>query len=324
MIDDEEATQALLKLAGSRPGPSAERAARVRAAVLTEFRATHRRRRRQRIAFVTSLGAAAAIAAFFVWARLPGAATPRERLGVVVRLQGTSTLQARRGTTSIALETTAPLFTDDVLTTGDGQRVALETSDGSSVRVDERSRVRLMSANAIEVESGAVYIATAPGSHGYEVRTRLGTLRDLGTQFEVRLADAALRLRVRSGMVEVNRRSESQTVGANMEADIRGAAMTLRPMAASAADWAWTAALAPSFEIEGQPLQRFLEQLSAEQGWRVTYADRPTRDATASVLHGSVRGLSAEDSLRVVLGATGLAYQLRGNELVISRPDTGH
>ena len=323
MIDDEETTRALLNVAGARRAPSEARTARVRAAVLTEFRAAQRRRRMQRIALVTGLCAAAAVVALVVWVRMPAGSSAVERLAVLQRIQGPAAVQARRAAASLALTTMAPLFADDVITTAKGQRAAIQTRDGSSVRLDERSRVRLLNAMVIEVEAGAVYIATAPGSHGFEVRTTMGTLRDIGTQFEVRLDASALRVRVRSGMVEVDRRSGSKTIGADMEAEIRGGAMTVRPITGSSADWAWTADLAPPFDIEGQPLQRFLEHLSREQGWRVTYADRQSRDAAAaSVLHGSVAGLSADDALRVVLGATGLVYELRGDELVISRATT--
>lgn len=322
MIDDEQATGTLLHLAGARPDPSDARTARVRAAVLAEWRAAHRRRRRQRITAITGLCATAAIALLFVWVRLPIARTP---LAVVQRIPTTGALTARRGSTPVTLAARAPLFANDLITTAGGQRASIQTSDGSFVRIDEQSRVRLLNATVIEVVSGAVYIATAPGSHGFEVRTSMGTLRDLGTQFEVRLGEGALRLRVRSGMVEVNRQSGTRTVGADMEAEIRGDAMTLRAMVASAAEWAWTTEPTPSFDIEGQPLQRFLEQLATERGWRITYADDPARDAArASILHGSVAGLSADDALGVVLGASGLTYQLRGTDLVISRADTTH
>ena len=320
MIDEEEATRALLNLAGSRRNPSDARTARVRAAVLAEWQAARRQRRRQRIAIATGLLAAAALVVFVVWARLPIVSSRGERVAMLDRIQGTPVVQAAQGGASPAIAETTVLYGGDVITTDAGDRAAIHTPDGSSVRIDERSRVRLLNAAVIEVEDGAVYIATARGAHGFEVRTALGTMRDLGTQFEVRLGNGALRLRVRSGMVEISRHAGSTTVGAEMEAEVRDTGLALRPMAASPTDWAWTADLAPPFEIEGRPLQLFLDYLSAERGWRVTYDDRSAHDAaTASVLHGSVAGLSADDALRVVLGASGLSYQLRGNELVILR-----
>ena len=63
--------------------------------------------------------------------------------------------------------------------------------------------MRPLSPSEIELSAGAVYIDTGSESARFAVRTPLATARDLGTQFEVRLLDDTLRLRVRSGIVEL-------------------------------------------------------------------------------------------------------------------------
>ena len=82
-------------------------------------------------------------------------------------------------------------------------RVALRFADGTSVRFDAASRARPLSANIIELTAGAVYVDSAPASAGFEVQTPIATVRDVGTQFEVRVQSAATRVRVRSGKVEL-------------------------------------------------------------------------------------------------------------------------
>src|SRR2546427_815740 len=84
----------------------------------------------------------------------------------------------------------------------DDGRAALRLDAGPSVRLDAGSDLRLVSAHVLELRRGAVYVdtgarspngsaATASGAEGpaspIEIRTSLGRVRDVGTQFEVRL-----------------------------------------------------------------------------------------------------------------------------------------
>ena len=64
-----------------------------------------------------------------------------------------------------------------------------------------------------------------------------------------------------------------------------------------------------------------LDHLSREQGWTVRYADASlARRATTIVLHGSVDGLSPQDSLGVAIAASGLAHRLDGGTLFVTQP----
>jgi ferric-dicitrate binding protein FerR (iron transport regulator) len=171
----------------------------------------------------------------------------------------------------------------------------------------------------LEVIEGAVYIATTGGSQGFEVRTPMGVLHDLGTQFEVRVTASSLRVRVRAGAVEIRRGSSTANAPAGTEAMVTASGIAVRQVPAHGAEWEWAAEIAPSFAIEGRPLRVFLEHITAEEGWTLHYADPAVADAaTRTILHGSVDGLKAEDALGVALGASGLRYRLRGGELLVS------
>ncbi len=66
----------------------------------------------------------------------------------------------------------------------------------------------------------------SPGS--IEIRTALGTARDVGTRFEVRLGDGALRVRVRDGVVEVDHAGETHEAGAGAELTLDAAGTPAR------------------------------------------------------------------------------------------------
>jgi ferric-dicitrate binding protein FerR (iron transport regulator) len=198
--------------------------------------------------------------------------------------------------------------------------VALRLGDGTSVRVDRGSRARLLAPTVIDLASGAVYLDTGRDSADLEVRTPFGTAHDIGTQFEVRLDAAAVRVRVRSGIVELRRGGESVNARAGTELTVSAGAAVRRAMPANAPDWAWAANLAPVFEIEGRTVSAFLEHTAREQGWTLHYADaRLTRDSSAIILHGSVAGLPPQDALAVALSASGLAHRLDGEDLHVFR-----
>jgi ferric-dicitrate binding protein FerR (iron transport regulator) len=238
------------------------------------------------------------------------------------RIEGAPVLRrqvdGRRET--LPLSPATSLRAEDVIETDATSRAALRAMDGSSVRLDRVSRIRLVAPKVIELVEGAVYIATSEGSRGFEVRTAFGTVRDTGTQFEVRLRETSLRVRVRTGLVEIGRRDEVVPMRAGSEATVTSSRVDTQRLSTYGPEWNWTGALAPAFEIEGRTLHMFLDHVSREEGWTLSYAD-PTLAATASriVLHGSVAGLRAEDALGVALATSGLQHRLDAGQLLVIR-----
>jgi ferric-dicitrate binding protein FerR (iron transport regulator) len=324
MNDEEDVTAHLLRIAGAPPDPSAERTARVRAAVHREWRTGRRRRVIQNGVAIGLLAAAASVAAI-VWIR-GRVENPLDAPGIAVaqRLQGHPFIvrpSQSGGTTTLSLTTS--IYPDDVIQTNAESRVGLQLADGSSIRIDHDSRVRFLTPVVLEVMAGTAYVATADRSHGFEVRTAMGSLRDVGTQFEVHLTPSWLRLRVRTGTVEIRRGTVVDTAPAGTEATVTTTGIAVRPVPAYGSEWAWTTDLAPGFAIEGRTLGSYLDHLAAEQGWTLRYADAAVAEAAGrNILHGSVEGLSAEEALRVVLPTSGLEFRFRSGELSISRAAT--
>jgi ferric-dicitrate binding protein FerR (iron transport regulator) len=219
-----------------------------------------------------------------------------------------------------------PLAVDDAILdgemveTGGAGRLALRFADDVSMRLDVASRARLVGPRAVELLSGGVYVDSDRTSGQFEIRTPLGTVRDIGTQFEVRLIDERLRLRVRSGIVELTGGSRSAIGRAGTEILVSSAGEESRQLAAYGREWAWTAEVSPTIEIEGLPLSTFLDRLAREQGWTVQYVDSALeRLAGSIILHGSVVGLTPAESLDVTIGTAGLAYRLDNGRLVVFR-----
>lgn len=78
----------------------------------------------------------------------------------------------------------------------DGTRLTLDTASAVDVRYDANQRVVLLRA-------GDIYIETAADPRPFEVHTRDGRLRALGTRFTVRLQQGGTRLAVQEGAVRI-------------------------------------------------------------------------------------------------------------------------
>jgi ferric-dicitrate binding protein FerR (iron transport regulator) len=317
----------LLRLAGTRTPVPTSRAARVRTAVRGEWRAAVRRRRvRRRLLFPLGAVTAAAI----LWVVTSGiqslvsrpAATPAMPLvAVVERIDG---VPRRASSTQNELPQSLSIRddvrVDDWIETDAQSRVALRFTDGASVRLDVGSRARLLATEAIELSDGAVYVDTGGESGRFEVRTAMATARDIGTQFEVRLVDRAVRLRVRTGVVELTGAVRSVTGRGGTETTLSATGVVSREMAPHGDEWEWIARVSPPLDMEGVALADFLALVGRELGYAVRYADAALAGEAAGItLHGSVNGLSSNEALEVAITTSGLQHRIEGGSLVVLR-----
>jgi ferric-dicitrate binding protein FerR (iron transport regulator) len=320
--EPDDAVARLVRLGGARPLASEEGRARVRGRVHDLWSETVRSdRRRRRFLLIGRIAAALAVVAglgIWFWQKglPPGApAATVERVDGRVRLQDGSVAAAGRALPSGTR----------VATSADA-RVALRVNGGSSVRLDGTTEVRLDSRGVLELLRGAVYIdsgAPGPGRNPLLIHTSLGEIRDIGTQFEVRLAQDRLRVSVREGAATLTRADRTFPVaaGASLRVD-RSGAMETGAVDPRGDYWTWTQAIAPPFELEGRTLHDYLAWLSRETGWTVEYSDPSiATSAMGIILHGSTAGLRPDQTPDVVLPTCGLRHRLEGGALILGRVD---
>ncbi len=203
-----------------------------------------------------------------------------------------------------------------------GRRPSVATIGNLSVRPARYRRVRLVSTTVLALDAGALYVDSGEDLMELEIQTAFGTARDIGTQFEVRLRETALRVRVRTGAVAVIQGSRSIAARPGTELTVTATTAVSTPVLPFGSAWDWTLELAPEFETDGQPLSEFFVYLSRESGWRMRYAnDALERTANDIILHGSIGGLAPVDALTVALTTRGLTHRLDGGELTVSATD---
>jgi ferric-dicitrate binding protein FerR (iron transport regulator) len=94
------------------------------------------------------------------------------------------------------------------LETSNDSRAALMLIDGTAISFDRATLAVFENAQHVTLERGAAYIDSgraAGAESALRVETAFGAVRHLGTRFEVRVAAASMRVRVREGLVAVAR-----------------------------------------------------------------------------------------------------------------------
>lgn len=336
--EDEEEIQKLLTDAGRRPLVPEKDLARIRAAARAEWQQVVVTRRkhpvivRRLVPALVATGLLVAVGVSWWWRdrTLPVDSGP---MATVELLEGDVRVQRPPGgKTGRRLD----LMVDDVLVAGttlvteaaeSPGILALTLADGESVRMDSGTRVRLVSRRRLALEAGTLYadsgVSTAGGER-LEIVTAWGSVRDVGTQFEVRVAegeDVALRVRVREGKVTVAWRRGSHIVAQGQELRMRDdGAVSRHEIARHGPAWDWTLAAAPSIDIEGRTLASFLEWVCRETGWELQYADSgAARSATEIRLHGTIEGLTPDEAVRVVVPGSGFGFHVEDGTLSVSR-----
>jgi ferric-dicitrate binding protein FerR (iron transport regulator) len=199
---------------------------------------------------------------------------------------------------------------------------------GGSLRIAADSAVYIASAAEIRLERGKIYVDKPPAptaSQRLNVWTHAGMIEHVGTGFEVLSDDAGVRIRVREGRIRLrdvsgtgNPRVVFADAGTELLA-VSGGGITQRPAASYGNDWLWVASLAPTYDVEGQPLLNFLQWVSRELGRRLEFGDSAARDIAArTILHGSIRDHTPLEALANVLATTSLSYEILGDAIRVN------
>jgi len=185
--------------------------------------------------------------------------------------------------------------------------VSISMINGLNVRLAENSDVTLVGIDEINLKSGNLYIDSndhADVQNSIWITTPFGQARDIGTQFAVRVMPDNWQIQVREGSVEINHGDIVALAGDRIlisESNIVRKS-TIDPDDMS---WDWTQEVVATFHLEGATLSTYLNWVSRETGKPLEYRSEVARkQATSTMLHGSIEGLKPLESLPVVISTT--------------------
>ena len=319
----------LLISAGPRSGAPPGTRRKIERAVFATWQikvatlAARRRRRRVRQVLLAAAMTIVALGSVVLWQRMETVAPPSlDPVGTVAAVFDAATLRADGRETTLASGQT--LFPGAEIRTGAG-RAAVALPSGASVRLDLDTRLSLVSADTLVLDRGTIYVDTGAGAKAgtrertLEVRTPIGVARDIGTRFEVRLLDDALRVRVRDGEVEVEADGGTHAAADGTVLTVHDDGTVERAVVASDDPaWSWTWGVSPAFEIEGRSLAEVLAWVAEETGWELCY-ENPDLEARAAsiVAHGSLSGVTPDQAPDLLLPGTGLVHRVADGALIV-------
>ncbi len=305
----------LLRLAGSRPTAPDELERRVKSNVHSHWsRSVRRRSNRNRV--IWAAATAAACMMLYVISYKLISATPLNSIPVCIVAIATGEVNVS-GTTPPGKGTV--LSEGSVVRTGNDGMLFVRMLGGTSMRLDVNTSLQLESNSVFSLQQGAIYIDTQHSGRSVSIRTPMGDVKDQGTQFEIRLSEQSLRVRIREGTILLERGTYSKTASAGMELFVSkdGRAYITR-IRNYGPDWNWIAEMPSTFHLEGRSLFVFLNWISRENGWYLRFADAQTKnEAQRILLHGSITSLKPEEMLAAVIPVTGADYSLAEGALTV-------
>ena len=326
----DDAVAELIRLAGRRQAPPAERVERIRAAVQSHWHQQVQGRRRTKLFWIAgTLAAAAAVTWLLVVAprlTLTGPApVPARALKIESIVGEVRALDANPGAADKGrlLHRGDAVETGQTLETGETGRVAFGSRSGPLLRLDASSRLRVLPDAVVALDRGALYVDTGPAggttAGALTVRTPLGVLQHVGTQFEARMEAGTLRVIVREGAVRFKGKGGPRLLerGSEMSVDEAGSVST-DTVSPSDPEWDWIEAVTPMPDLEGRTLRSFLDWAARERGLELAFADAATEQSASQIkLSGSVQDLTVEEALGAVLPTCSMTHEIEGDRLIV-------
>lgn len=308
----------LIKLAGAREDVDRERHERVFANVRQHWQETikeqarptgHRRYRMMAVAAGTVL----MIGTVFMLSKVQIIPQP-EPLAIVERVVGEISLGGH------LIGPGSAISTETSVHTGEDKRMALRLAGGQSLRINGSTELLIRSARQITLTTGAIYIDTAYATDNRPIliTTPLGSARNAGTQFQVRMTGMSMVVGVRKGTVEVtqlNQDSLSVKKGHVVEFGESGQNAST-PLSSDDPGWDWVETVVPEFDIQDKTLEAYLEWYANERGLEISWADTNSEiKARATILSGSILGRGLDEGLELVRQIAPFEYRLSSGEI---------
>jgi ferric-dicitrate binding protein FerR (iron transport regulator) len=301
--------ETLLRQTGARIGPPRDVMEEVRRAVHAEWQTVAARRRSRRHTIVFGLAASVAVAMVALAITLRSV-SPSEPILVAVleRTEGTLDIRSASGGT-MPVQAGRAIVAGETVVTDATTRAALRIADRISVRLDSNTTLAVLARDRLELRAGTVYV-DAGAERSYvplEIVTAAGSVRHVGTQYQVHSQAGRVTISVREGRVELARPRGAQTAhaGERLELSPNGQLTRVALSAEEDRSWAWAMQIAPPFVIQDQPLTAFLEWTARETGRTLEYASPSVEAAARDLrLRGSIANLTPETALAAVLSTT--------------------
>lgn len=319
---DRDMLEDLFRHVSARERPPAEDEQAVRETLHAQWSEMTGRRKRRRTAIYWAAAASVLIPVFvgLNLVRSPGPKAPPMQVATVDRIVGTPRVRSGDGAAARIMQVAAVLDSGQRLVTSTGSRLAIRWTGGESIRLDQNTELRLVSANEVELLSGRVYVATDDAGPTAElaIKTRAGLVRHLGTRYMTTVSAGGTAVSVREGRVLLNVQGVEAVAsgGERLAVDAAGK-RSLEIIPTYGTLWAWTEELSPAFSSDGRSMADFLAWVAQESGRDIVFASSEAEDLAArTLLRGNV-DMEPMRALALMLQTSDLDSEIQGGTILV-------
>ena len=226
--------------------------------------------------------------------------------------------------TSHKLSVTDLVYAGQRIMTGAHSGAALELLSRQSLRLDADTTLQVDSASEFRLLGGALYFDSGATSKKPPIRiqTPLGIASNIGTQFEIRLFNNSILIRVREGEVgfmEHTTLKPAKTIMAQEQLLINSQGGTSKEhIDTDSTNWHWAQDLAPGFDMNGRSVAESLNWIIRENGWTLHYQSPQIAQRVAQeTMYGSIQGLDRNQMLDVLSTTTAFTFTINDRQLLV-------
>ena len=283
-LRSDEAIAELLSKAPPRAAPPTADEALVREAVHAEWQEISggHVRRRNFTAFALAASVLLAVFATLNLLRAPVGDFANQQMATVQKHFGDVRVNSQ---SSNAVQTPA-IDGGDLVQTGPESGLALAWHDGGSLRIDENTIVEFEAEDRIYLRQGRIYFDSEAGPLAVNpangevvdllIRTDLGVVRHLGTQYMTEVSAGELTISIREGVVSIDGTVTARATAGQQFAITGSGALTITDTD-GIDDWEWVERTTPAVNLNGRTVSEALAWVSRESGRSVQYARAAAR-----------------------------------------------
>lgn len=318
-VTSDEALEQLLRHATPRPMPSPSDEAIVRQAVRAEWQdvSSRHQSRRRVLSFAIAASVLIGVFAVFNLFRLPvveavQVASIERSFGSIYLLGESSELRETQDLASV--------LSGQTIVTGSHAGIGLAWVNGGSMRMDKNTRVEFVNDETVYLNSGRIYFDSSPpalvagisagDAAEFVVRTDLGEVAHIGTQFMTGVDAGTLTVSVREGQVAVEGEYHSQVASSGEQLTLSGRQRpAVLSISRSGESWEWVSRTSPPANVDGKTLHEFLLWACRELGLEIQWEGQAEQVARDAILRGRIDTEPAE-ALRQRLATAALEWHI--------------
>lgn len=323
---DNDVLAELFRQVPARKPPPEEDEQLIRQSVHAQWQEMISGRRRRNWTWALAASIVVAVAAVVRIIPHPPISDSDLKVASIEKIVGTVAAHSATGPLVLNAEASSDVMIGLTLRSDKASGAGLQWINGTLIRLDENTELKLISVDEIFLKSGRVYLDNLPGQEGGKsiiIRTPQGLVRHLGTQFMTQYSASSLLISVREGEVVYQPLASSPDgpaqAGVGQQLKVSpGGEIELEPISTWGADWTWAEALSPGFQSDGRSLSDLFAWAGRELGRELEYSSSSAESVAATtVLHGNL-DLHPLQALSVATATSDLTAHVSDGRIVIT------